>query len=60
MRSLTEDYYFIVNENSIWHRAGNHLPRSTAMKKSDSNEFMATQALTFMSWKVLALFKTCL
>jgi len=34
--SLTKDYYFIVNKNSIWQGVGNSLlkthPRSTAMK----------------------------
>lgn len=55
--SLTTDYYFIVNENSIWHGAGNNLPkkhlRSTAMK--NKNQMSLLLRKWFSSLKVPAM-----
>lgn len=59
MISLTKDYYFIVNENSIWHGARNNLPetnpRSTAVK--NKNQMSSWLQKLFSSLKALALGK---
>lgn len=38
MISLTEDSYFIVNGNSIWHGAGNHLPKEHPRRRAMKNK----------------------
>lgn len=59
MISLTKNYYFIVNENSIWHGARNNLPetnpRSTAVKNKNQMSLWLHKLLS--SLKALALGK---